>query len=130
MKTLLLIAGVAQIGLALAHLAFPRRLQWKEEAARMSRLNEQMFHVHTFFVCLTLALFGAWTLILADAMVRGEQRWLSGGIALFWFCRLLAQIFVYDSALWRGKRFETSVHILFLLLWCFLSGIYTVAALH
>ncbi|MBX7058935.1 MAG: hypothetical protein K1X75_12785 [Leptospirales bacterium] len=116
--------GLLQIGLAFLHLYFARRFQWRQEAARLSRLNEQIFHVHTFFVCLTLILFGIWTLAQAADLAAGKQRWLAGGISVFWFCRLAAQFFVYDSALWRGKRLETAVHVLFGLLWSYLTAVY------
>lgn len=128
MRILLIIAGSLQIVLAFAHLAFPARFHWKEEAARMSRLNEQIFHVHTFFLCLALVLFGVWTVVLAEELAAGSHAILSGGIAFFWFSRLFAQWFIYDTALWRGKLFETSVHIVFSVLWIFLTGMYTWAA--
>ena len=53
------IAGALQILLALLHLAFPKRFQWKEELARLSPLNRQIFLVHTFFICVVLTLIGA-----------------------------------------------------------------------
>jgi uncharacterized membrane protein YidH (DUF202 family) len=127
MKLSLYFAAALQIALAVLHLAFPARFQWKEEAARMSRLNEQIFYVHTFFVCLVLVLFGVWTFLLVDSPGR-EARIIAGGISIFWFARLLTQLFVYDAAHWRGKAFETAVHIMFLCLWCFLTGVYAVAA--
>lgn len=128
MKVLLIIAGSMQVALAFAHLAFPARFRWKEEAARMSRLNEQIFHVHTFFLCLALVLFGVWTAVLAPQLAAGDHAILSGGIAFFWFCRLIAQWFIYDTALWRGKTFETIVHIGFSLIWIFFTGLYAWAA--
>lgn len=123
LQILLPAAGIVQIALALLHLAFPARFRWREEAARMSRLNEQIFHVHTFFVCVTLTLFGVWTLWPGSL-----PRVVYAGIALFWFLRLLAQLFVYDSALWKGRPFETAVHIAFLFLWTSLTAVYAFAA--
>lgn len=128
MKAALLTAGVLQIALALLHLAFPARFGWKQEAARMSRLNEQIFHVHTFFVCLTLVLFGIWTMVLLEDLLSARQRALASGIAVFWLARLYSQWFVYDPVLWRGKKFETAMHILFTILWIFLTGTYGAAA--
>ncbi|MEL6392627.1 MAG: hypothetical protein AAFR97_07715, partial [Bacteroidota bacterium] len=49
---------------------------------------------------------------------------LSLGLAIFWTCRLLAQFFWYSSDLWRGKRFETIVHIVFSCLWLYLSAVF------
>ncbi len=126
MKLLLQAAGIAQIVLALLHLYFPKRFRWKEEAALMSRLNEQIFHVHTFFVCLVLVLFGLLSLFLPSELLRGDllARSVSGGISFFWFCRFFAQLFVYDSALWRGRTLETTMHFFFIFFWSGLSTIY------
>ena len=38
------------------------------------------------------------------------------GLAIFWTVRLGVQFFGYSSVLWRGKTFETIVHILFSIL--------------
>ncbi|MBL8021720.1 MAG: hypothetical protein JNM27_18755 [Leptospirales bacterium] len=118
--------GVLQIGLAILHLLFPARFNWREETARLSLLNRQIFYVHTFFVCVILVLFGLLSVFFASELLRGDlfSRAISGGISAFWFMRLLAQLFVYDSALWKGKTFETTVHIAFILLWIGLTSVY------
>jgi hypothetical protein len=36
---------------------------------------------------------------------------------------------VYSSALWRGKAFETAVHVLFTLLWTWVTSVYLWVAL-
>lgn len=120
--------GILQIGLAILHLLFPARFNWREETARLSLLNRQIFYVHTFFVCLILVLFGLLSLFFASELLRGDSfsRAISGGISAFWFMRLLAQLFVYDSALWKGKAFETTVHIAFIFLWIGLTSVYAV----
>lgn len=131
MKSLIQVAGVLQIALAVLHLMFPARFNWREETARLSLLNRQIFYVHTFFVCLILVLFGLLSSLLSNELLRGDilSRAVTGGISIFWLLRLLAQLFVYDSALWKGKAFETLVHIGFLFLWTGLTAIYAVPAL-
>lgn len=120
------IAGALQIVLALLHLAFPKRFQWKEELARLSPLNRQIFHVHTFFICVVLVMIGALSLFAADALLEPTRlsRLVLGGIATFWGLRLLCQWFVYDASLWRGQRFNTAMHVLFSLLWLYLTSVY------
>lgn len=119
-------AGALQILLAVLHLGFPRRFQWREELARLSPLNRQMFQVHTFFVCLVLVLFGSLSAFAADALLEPTRlaRCVLGGIAAFWVVRLYCQWFVYDARLWRGKRLETTMHVLFSLLWIYLVAVY------
>lgn len=50
------------------------------------------------------------------------------GLAVFWTIRLFIQFFGYSSALWKGKRFETAVHIAFSFLWLYLSAVFWLAA--
>lgn len=120
------LAGLLQILLALLHFDFPRRFRWRQELASLSLLNRQMFHVHTFFVCLVLVLFGALSLFAADALLEPTRlaRLVLFGITLFWAVRLYCQWFVYDARLWRGRRFETTMHVVFTALWCYLVAIY------
>ncbi len=49
---------------------------------------------------------------------------VAAGLALFWLCRLFAQWFVYDRSLWRGKRFETTVHLGMSFLWASYAVVY------
>ena len=46
------------------------------------------------------------------------------GLGVFWGLRLLVQFFGYSSKLWRGKIFETSVHIVFILIWGYLTFLF------
>ena len=80
------IAGAVQIGLALMHLAFPRRFRWDEEMARLSPLNRQMFHVHTLFVCVVLVMIGGLSLFAPAALLEPTSlsRLVLIGFAGFW----------------------------------------------
>jgi hypothetical protein len=120
------IAGVLQILLALAHILLPRRLRWTEELARLSLLNRQIFHVHTFFICLVLVMNGALSLLAPAALLEPTplSRLVLLGCAVFWAVRLYCQWFVYESSLWRGRRFETTVHVASSVLWLYLTAVY------
>lgn len=122
------IAGVLLIGLALVHAIFPKYFRWKEELAGLSMVNRQIFKVHTFFIALTVFLMGLLCLGSADALTQtslGKQVCL--GLAVFWSIRLVLQFFGYSTALWRGKPFETFVHILFSLFWIYLTVVFWLA---
>ena len=122
------LAGILQILLAFIHFFFPDRLNWREELDRLSPINRQIFWVHTFFLCLVLVLIGALSAFATSTLAAPSRlgTLVLGGIFLFWFLRLLFQWFVYDASLWRGKRFNTVVHILFTVLWSYLTGVYAV----
>lgn len=127
------IAGTSLIALALLHVAFPRRFEWKRELAMLSLLNRQMFLVHCFFICLTLIWMGVIALFFTDALLAPSPLGsvVAAGLTLFWAARLIVQWCVYDRSLWRGHRFNTIMHGLFTLLWLYYVVVFGAAwALH
>lgn len=120
------LAGALQLALAALHLDFPRRFDWKHELPRLSRLNRQIFVVHTIFIAIVLLMFGGLSLFGSSAFLQPTplSRLVLGGIAAFWALRLVFQWFVYDSRLWRGNAFNTRVHVLFSVLYLYLSAVY------
>jgi hypothetical protein len=124
-------AGVAQILLAVAHPLMASRLGWKRESARMSSLTAQVFWVHTYFLMLTLLLFGLLSLVLPRELLTSSPlaRAVLLGLTLFWGARLYAQHFIYSSEHWRGHRLNTTIHALFTLLWVYLTLVYAGALL-
>jgi hypothetical protein len=131
MELNLKIAGILQIALALLHARFPKRFGWKEELAPLSLLNRQVMYVHTFFIALTVFLIGLLCVTSAGDLINTALgRRVSLGLAIFWITRLVIQFFGYSSELWRGKTFETVIHIVFSLLWVYLSLTFATAALN
>jgi hypothetical protein len=111
------------------HAGFPRKFAWKMEFASVSMMNRQMMYVHTFFIALTLLLMGILCLTSSqDLVTTSLGRRVLLGFAIFWFARLLIQFFGYSSELWRGKRFETIVHVVFSLIWSYFTSIFAIAA--
>lgn len=131
MKTCLQIAGIFQLVLSLAHFGFARRLGWREELQRVSLLTRQIFWVHAGFLMLTLAGFGSLSLLCADDLLTRSPlaRAVLGGLSVFWAVRWYCQFFVYRAELWRGNSVNTIAHILFALLWTFLTAVYAAAFL-
>ena len=125
MKTLLEIAGVLLIGLGLLHGVFPRYFRWREETADLTPLTRQILHIHTFFIGLTVFLMGLLCLTSATDLIQTPLgRRICLGLGLFWGIRLMLQFFGYSSRLWRGKPFETAMHVLFSLFWAFLTALF------
>ena len=116
---LLRVSGAGLILLALLHFPIGKHLNWREDAARLTAVNASIFHVHAFFICVVLVMMGLPCLL--DPMVFLERSpagtWLAWSFAGFWAIRLYVQWFVYPTALWRGKRFETIMHWGFTLVW-------------
>ncbi|WP_295122518.1 hypothetical protein [uncultured Chitinophaga sp.] len=119
------IIGILLVILSLIHAIFPKYFRWSEEMATISLINRQMMYVHTFFLAIVLLLMGLLCLTsAADLSNTSFSRKVALGIGIFWLLRLFIQFFGYSSSLWKGKRFETSVHVVFSLLWTYLSGVF------
>lgn len=116
------IIGYLLIGLSLIHTTFPKKFNWKDDFKSVSLINKEMMYIHTFFIGLIIFLNGILCIFCANDLISTNLgKKISLGLFIFWFCRLLFQFFGYSSALWKGKIFETSMHILFTILWFYLS---------
>ncbi|MGL6269157.1 MAG: hypothetical protein ACRC2O_14595 [Chitinophagaceae bacterium] len=125
MEIHLKIIGVLLVLLALVHTIFPKYFQWEKELSSLSLMNRQMMKVHTFFIALIVLMMGLLCLSASKELTEttlGKK--ISLGLFIFWTIRLFLQFFGYSNKLWKGKRFETIVHILFSLLWLYLSVIF------
>ena len=130
MEINLQIAGLVQIALALLHGAFPKRFRSKEEFASVSLLSRQIMYVHTLFVALVVFLMGVLCFSSAQDLISSSLgKRVCLGLAVFWGLRLVIQLFGYCNELWRGKRFETWVHIVFSILWVYLTATFLTASL-
>ncbi|HWA24115.1 MAG TPA: hypothetical protein VG734_00465 [Lacunisphaera sp.] len=81
--------------------------------------------MHTFFIALVVFLMGLLCLT-SPAELSGTPlgKRVTVGLAGFWLIRLLVQFFGYSSELWRGKRLETAVHVVFSALWAYLTAVF------
>jgi hypothetical protein len=122
-------AGVIYIGIVLANLPLPRKLRVSENLASVPRFLRQVFYVHWFYIVLIVAFFSAlcfrFTSDLMGASALG--RFLSGFMAVFWFLRLVLQLFYYDSGLRQQIRVLDAIYNLVLVA---LVVIFGFAALH
>jgi hypothetical protein len=117
--------GLLLIVLALVHAIFPKYFNWKKELESLSLVNRQMIIVHTFFIALTLLLMGLLCFTSSKELIETNLgKKISFGFGIFWTIRLFIQFFGYSSALWKGKTLETTIHIIFSLLWLYLSIIF------
>lgn len=125
MELHLKIIGFSLIALGVVHAIFPKHFNWKKELNSLSIMNREMMYVHTFFIAFTLVLVGLLCLTSASEIISTTLvKRISFGLGIFWTFRLYVQFFVYSSKTWRGKPFETLVHILFSIYWTYLSVIF------
>ncbi|MFK7810993.1 MAG: hypothetical protein AB8B59_00775 [Maribacter sp.] len=125
LETHLKIIGFLLMILAMVHIIFPKYFSWKEELKKLSLVNRQMMQVHTFFVALVVFLIGLLCITSYSELINtalGKR--IALALSIFWGIRTLFQFFVYSPKLWKGKTFETIVHIVFSVFWMYLTVIF------
>ncbi len=125
------VIGTLLVALAFVHVDFPRRFGWATELKPLSLINRQIIQVHTFFIALVVALNGLLFLVNAEELIYPSRlaKSIVIGLLVFWGFRFVFQYFVYDSRLWRGKRFETTMHSILSIFWVYSLIIYTLVFL-
>lgn len=119
------IIGILLIALSFVHLVFPRYFNWTKELSSLSLANRQIMYIHTFFIALVVFLIGLLCLTSANELVTSSfGKKVAFGIGIFWLIRLFVQFFGYSPRLWKGKAFETTVHIVFSIFWTYLSVVF------
>lgn len=114
--------GITLTILAIIHVIFPKYFNWQTELQSLSLINRQIMYVHTFFIALTVLLMGVLCWTSADELVTTKLgKHISLGLGIFWGMRLFIQFFGYSSKLWKGKIFETIIHIVFSIFWLYLT---------
>ena len=110
---LLRLAAVLQIAMAGLSLALPRIMEWEADLQRMPLLLRDVFVIHSWFISLTLVIWGVLTRRFAEQMANAPtelSRWLCASISFFWGLRCVLQWLHYDSSLWRGQTGRTVIH--------------------
>src|SRR5689334_11189795 len=114
MESQVKIAGGLLMALGFIHVIFPKYFKWKEELNALSLINRQILYVHSFFIAFVVFLMGLLCVTSARELTEtalGKRICL--GLGIFWTVRMLIQFFGYSAKLWRGKTFETTIHVLF-----------------
>jgi hypothetical protein len=123
------IVGVVMAALVGVNLFVPGRFHWRDEMARLSLLNRQIFQAHAVFLILTLALFSVLLLTCADALLEPTRlsRAVLAGLTIFWGLRMVMQWGFYSPAIWRGHRFNTVMHGVFSVTWIYVTAVFAAA---
>jgi len=124
------IIGILLMALSIIHALFPKYFDWINELRALRLINRQMMYVHTFFIALMVFLMGLLCLTSSTDLIETEfGRKITFGLGVFWTIRLFIQFFGYSSKLWKGKTFETAVHVLLSLLWTYMSSVFILNSL-
>jgi hypothetical protein len=82
-------------------------------------------YVHSFFIAFAILLIGVLCVTSAHELINTSLgKKVSLGLGIFWTTRLFIQFFGYSAKLWKGKSFETFIHVFFSIFWAYLSTIF------
>jgi hypothetical protein len=127
---LIFAAGIGQLCVLVASALVPRRLNWRVEFAKLSRLHRQMYWVYGGYVVLSIIALGVISIVNAEELAGGGRlaRSVCAYIAVFWAVRLSLQpvldVKEHLTAWWLAAGY----HLLTLLFISF-TVIYALAAL-
>jgi hypothetical protein len=131
MKTLLFLAGLGQLALALGSLAIPLVLGWRDDTRKLKTLTRQVFWTYAGYIWATNVAFGLVSTLAPGALLDGSTlaRAVDAYIAVYWGARVLIQFFYFDrSAAPPGAFFKVAEWAL-VGLFVFLTAAYGYAAL-
>jgi hypothetical protein len=99
-RALVVLAGLGQLALALASLAIPRVLRWREDTAKLRPLTRQVFWTYAAYIWCTNVSFGVVSTLAPERLLDRSPlaRMVSGFIALYWGGRVLVQFFWFDRS--------------------------------
>jgi len=126
----LLLAAFGQACIAVINLALVPLMGWKADVQRMPLLVREVFHVHAWFITITLLIFATLTCRFVHEMAAGAApvyRWLAGGIGGFWAIRTVLQVAYYSSSHWRGIPSRTVAHVVLLIVYGGFAAVYLAA---
>lgn len=124
-------AAALQLGVALLNLFLVPLLKWKYALSQAPLLLREVFHVHAWFISISLTIFGLLTWRFArDLAVHTNALggWLAAGIGIFWAIRTILQVTYYSSSHWRGQSGRTVIHIVLLFLYGGMATVYLFTA--
>ena len=124
-------AAIVQLIVAALNLCLVRFMGWQDDLAKLPLLPREVFHVHSWFISLTLGIFAALTWRFAGEMAGGASpiaHWLCGAIGIFWSFRAVLQWSYYSHEHWRGRLTLLALHWLLFLSYGGFAAVYLWAA--
>jgi len=123
-------AAIGHLVVLIAGVQVPARLGWKQDIPKLTRFNQKVFWVYSFYIFLCIVSFAAVTWRLHDSFLAGEPaaRAIALFIAIFWTVRVLADLFWYDHHDWPPGNALLVGHAALTSLFCTLAAVYWIVA--
>lgn len=131
MRTMLMLAGLGQLGLAVGSLAVPRVLRWSEDTAQLRPLTRQVFWTYAGYIWTTNVAFGLLSTFAPGLLLDRSPlaRLVCGYITAYWAARVIVQFVYFDRSDAPGGALFTAAEALLVVLFCALTVVYGYMAL-
>ncbi len=128
-RTLLLLAGLGQLGLAIGSLAIPRVLDWSNDVSKLRPLTRQVFWTYAGYIWATNIAFGLISALAPWALSDGTTlaAAVTGFIAVYWGARIIIQFAYFDRSDAPGGPMILAAEILLVALFLFFTVTYAMA---
>ncbi|HEV3120776.1 MAG TPA: hypothetical protein VGY53_02685 [Isosphaeraceae bacterium] len=96
--SIVVLAGVSQLGIVAGSLAIPRVLRWRDDLARLRPLTRQIFWTYAAYIWCTNLAFGLVSTFAPKWLLDGTPLAgaVCGFIALYWGARVVIQFAYFD----------------------------------
>ncbi|MEP7155979.1 MAG: hypothetical protein ABI905_09410 [Betaproteobacteria bacterium] len=111
-ETAVIAGGIFNALIAVFHLAFWKLFRWRDEVARMSRVNGAILQVMNLRLTWFFILFAALAFIFPAELVNTAMgKTLLGAMAIFWLMRAVEQVIFFGLSQPASKIFFASCFI-------------------
>ena len=122
------VAGGIHLVIAASNFFAPKELHYQENLSKVSKIVRQIFTIHAVYIVMILFVFSLLCFRFAPELAGGSPlgRFLSGSIAIFWFLRVIVQLFYYDPDV---KKQRPLFNLGFLMAFAYLTGVFAIATM-
>ncbi|RFZ84753.1 hypothetical protein DYU05_03870 [Mucilaginibacter terrenus] len=126
-NTLLQLAGLGQVSLALGSLFIPGVLKWRSELSKVNPLIKQMFWVYAAYIFVINLSFGLLSIFCSNDLLSHSRlaTIVTGFIAVYWLSRVAIQFFYFDRSALPSGKWQRVAEVVLVLLFTWFSLFYS-----
>ena len=131
-KMMIVLAGLAQLGIAATSVAIPRLLGWPEQLMRVEKLTRRIFWTYGGYILGAHIWFSAVSIVWAGELLSGTPlaALVTGLIATWWGVRVIGQFTWYDRGVSSTRTLFRVAEVLYVTAFVFVSAVFGAATLH
>jgi hypothetical protein len=131
-KYAILLAGLAQLAIALTSILIPRLLNWHEQLQRVELLTRRIFWTYSGYILGIHIWFAALALGLQERLVDGTPlaALVTGFITVYWGVRVVGQFTWYDRSVAGRRALFRVAEVLYVTAFVFVTAVFAAATAH